>query len=353
MSKKVLMKGNEAMCLAAIMAGCKAYFGYPITPQNEIPEYMSQHMEESGGVFIQAESEIAAINMVYGAAAGGVRAMTSSSSPGIALKQEGISYLVGSDLPCVIVSVSRGGPGLGGILPSQADYFQSTRGGGNGDYYIPVYAPSSVQESVDLTIKSFEIADKYRTPVMVLVDGLLGQMMEPVEIKDYKPTLIEKPWATNGDSGRRKRNIVNSLSLNAEGLEETNLRRFEKYKEILKTEEMVENHVKDGDEMAIVAYGTPSRIVLNAIDILAEQGIKAGLIRPVTLWPFPYSTFANLPSSVKNILVCELSMGQMIEDVRQGVQGKHPIHFYGRTGGVIFSPEEIAKKAAEVAKGGA
>ena len=352
MSNKILMKGNEAICRAAIMVGCKAYFGYPITPQNEIPEYMSRHMADSGGVFIQAESEIAAINMVYGAAATGVRCMTSSSSPGIALKQEGISYLAGADLPCVIVSVSRGGPGLGGILPSQADYFQATRGGGNGDYFLPVYAPNSVQEAMDLVTKAFKTADQYRTPVMILIDGILGQMMEPVEIKEYQPDINEKPWAANGNSGKRTRNVVNSLNLNAEGLEQANIRRFKTYEEIKQNEVLVDNRLQEGDELAIASYGTPSRIVLNAIDILAEKGIKAGLIRPITLWPFPYDAFNQLPKSVKNVLVCELSLGQMVEDVKLGVLGKCPVHLFGRTGGMIFSSEDIADKALEIVKGG-
>lgn len=342
------MKGNEAMCHAALLAGCRAYFGYPITPQSEIPEYMSQKMEELGGAFIQAESEIAAINMAYGAAATGVRVMTSSSSPGIALKQEGISYMSGADLPCVIISVSRGGPGLGGILPSQGDYFQATRGGGNGDYFLPVFAPHTVQEAYDLVIKAFDVADKYRTPVMILADGVLGQMMEPVQITSYKYTPQEKQWAANGNSTNRKRNIINSLNLSAEGLESENIRRFKTYDTIKQKEAKVDNRVEEGDEIAIVAYGTPARISLNAIDILKKLGIKSGLIRPITLWPYPYDVFQNLPSSVKHIVVCELSMGQMIDDVKIGVAGKYPIHFFGRVGGMIFSPEEIANKIKEI-----
>ncbi|MCL2350858.1 MAG: 3-methyl-2-oxobutanoate dehydrogenase subunit VorB, partial [Defluviitaleaceae bacterium] len=336
-------KGNEAMCDAALRAGCTAFFGYPITPQNEIPEYMAIKMPEIGGVFVQAESEVAAINMVYGAAAAGVRVMTSSSSPGIALKQEGISYLAGADLPCVIVSVSRSGPGLGGILPAQSDYFQATRGGGNGDYYLPVYAPFSIQEAMDLVFKAFDVADTYRTPVMVLADGMLGQMMEPCTPVDKKAGEFDKSWATDGNSGARERNVANSLNLKGEMLEEANLRRFKTYDEIKAKEVMVDNRLQDGDEIALVAYGTPSRIVLNAIDILKSAGIKAGLVRPITLWPFPYDTFQNLPTSVKNIVVCELSMGQMIEDVKLGVAGKLPVHFYGRTGGMIFEPEEVAE----------
>ena len=340
---KILMKGNEAICDAAIKAGCRAFFGYPITPQNEIPEYMAKQMEKIGGVFVQAESEVAAINMVYGAAASGVRVMTSSSSPGIALKQEGISYLVGADLPCVIVSVSRSGPGLGGILPAQSDYFQATRGGGNGDYYLPVYAPFSIQEAMDLVGKAFDVAGKYRTPVMVLADGMLGQMMEPVNvIVEGKDKCAPADWGANGNSDKRPRNTVTSLNLKGEGLEAMNIRRFKTYDEIKQNETMVDNRVQDGDEIAIVAYGTPARIALNAIEILKEKGIKAGLVRPITLWPYPYDTFQNLPASVKHVVVAELSMGQMVEDVKLGVAGKLPVHFYGRCGGMIFEPEEIA-----------
>lgn len=347
---KMLMKGNEAISEAAIKAGCRAFFGYPITPQNEVPEYMSKRMAEVGGAFIQAESEVAAINMIYGAAATGAMSMTSSSSPGIALKQEGISYLAGADLPCLIVSISRSGPGLGGILPAQADYFQATRGGGNGDYYLPVYAPASVQEASDMVLKGFEVAYKYRTPVFMLADSMLGQMMEPVELKE---DLMKKPdvdsWAANGGSGERgSRNVINSLNMTAEGLEAMNLERFKRYEEIRKNEVMVENCVKEGDEIAIVAYGTPSRIVRNAIIELEEKGIKAGLIRPITLWPYPYDTFKSLPSSVKHILVAELSMGQMVEDVRLAVEGKIPVHHYGRVGGSIFEVSEIVNKTLEI-----
>lgn len=349
---KALMKGNEAICEAAIQAGCKLFFGYPITPQNEIPEYMSAKLGDAGGTFVQAESEVAAINMVYGAASTGARVMTSSSSPGIALKQEGISYMAGARLPGLIVSVARCGPGLGGILPGQADYFMSTRGGGNGDYYMPVYAPNSVQEATDLVFKAFDIAEKFRTPVTILIDGMLGQMMEPVEVSPTTRIEFDKSWVTDGNAGNRPRNIINSLSLLGEKLEEMNIERFKTYDEIIATETLVENNVKDGDELAIVAYGTPSRIVLSAIDELREKGINAGLIRPVTLWPYPYDVFQNLPASVKNVLVCELSMGQMIEDVKLGVNGKYPVHFYGRTGGVVFEPEEIVEKAVQIVKQG-
>ena len=350
---KQLMKGNEAMCEAAMNAGCKAFFGYPITPQNEIPEYMSRHFEKkTGGCFIQAESEVSAINMVYGAAAAGVRVMTSSSSPGIALKQEGISYLVGADLPCLIVAVSRGGPGLGGILPGQADYFQFTRGGGNGDYYTPVYAPSSVQEATDLVQKAFNIADKYRTPVMVVADGILGQMMEPVEIKDIPIETVDKSWATTGDTSNREKNIISSMNLAAADLEAKTRARFKRYDEIIANEVMYESTVKERDEIVLVAYGSSSRIARNAMAELNDMGIKAGLVRPITLWPFPDVAFANLPKSVKYILAVELSMGQMVQDVKLAVAGQYPVHFYGRTGGVIFEPAEIVAKATEIVKGG-
>ncbi|MCL2376716.1 MAG: 3-methyl-2-oxobutanoate dehydrogenase subunit VorB [Defluviitaleaceae bacterium] len=350
---KMLMKGNEAICEAAIVAGCKAFFGYPITPQNEIPEYMSLHMVKAGGAYVQAESEIGAINMCYGAAASGVRVMTSSSSPGIALKQEGMSYLAGANLPCVVVNVSRSGPGLGGILPAQGDYFQMTRGGGNGDYYTPVYAPFSVQEAVDLIFKAFDVADKYRTPVQMVADGMLGQMMEPCVIEPRPAVKVDKSWVTDGNSGKRPRNIVNSLNLSAEGLEQMNIQRFAQYKEIEKNETLVDYRVNDGDEIVIVAYGAPARVAVNAVDELNESGIKAGLIRPVTLWPYPYASFQNLPASVKHILVCELSMGQMIDDVKIAVAGKYPVHFYGRCGGVIFEPSEIVEAATKIVKGGA
>ena len=349
---KRLMKGNEAIAEAAIQAGCKAYFGYPITPQNEIPEYMSKKFEKAGGVYIQAESEVATINMVYGAAATGARVMTSSSSPGIALKQEGISFLVGTNLPCVIVAVTRSGPGLGGILPSQSDYFQITRGGGNGDYYLPVYAPDTAQEATDLVQKAFNVADKYRTPVMVVIDGLLGQMMEPVEIKDIPIEHVEKPWATDGNIKERgKRNIISSLCLAVDTLEDMNIKRFKVYDEIIENETMVQNLVEEGDEVVVVAYGVAGRIAYNAMEDLKSEGIKTGLVRLITLWPFPEKALQNLPQSVKHILVCELSMGQMIQDVKLAVGDKYPIHFYGRSGGMIFEPCEIADKIRKIVKG--
>jgi len=345
---KTLMKGNEAICKAAICAGCKAYFGYPITPQNEIPEYMAAHMEQADGVWVQAESETAAINMVYGAAATGARAMTSSSSPGIALKQEGISFLAGADLPCLIVNITRAGPGLGGILPSQADYFQVTRGGGNGDYFTPVYAPYSVQELADLTQHAFNVADRYRTPVMLLADGILGQMMESAEIHDAPIVKSDKFWAADGEADRRPKNAITSIDLSGERLEAMNLRRLERYKQIIEHEVMVESSVQEGDEVAIVAYGLSARIVLDSIAKLRAEGINVGLIRPITLWPFPKQAFVNLPKSVEHILVAELSMGQMIEDVRLAVMDRYPVHFYGRTGGMVFEPTEVVEKVRAI-----
>ncbi|MCL2363629.1 MAG: 3-methyl-2-oxobutanoate dehydrogenase subunit VorB [Defluviitaleaceae bacterium] len=350
------MKGNEAIAEAAIQAGCKAFFGYPITPQNEVPEYMSAHMERraqetggaQGGVFVQAESEVAAINMCYGAAATGARVMTSSSSPGMALKQEGISYMSGADLPVFMVNVSRCGPGLGGILPAQGDYFMATRGGGNGDYRTPVYAPAYIQEAADLTFHAFDVAEKYRTPVMMLIDGMLGQMMEPVEIKPRPPIAADKSWCTDGDTSNRKPRVINSLSLLGDVLEQQNIERFQKYAQIERECVLVENTVQEGDEIAIVAYGVPARIAQNAIEELAAKGIRAGLVRPITLWPFPYDTFQQLPASVKNILVIELSMGQMVEDVKLGVNGTRPVHFHGRSGGMVFEPAEIADKVREI-----
>ncbi|MGL4308459.1 3-methyl-2-oxobutanoate dehydrogenase subunit VorB [Cetobacterium sp. SF1] len=349
---KVLMKGNEAIGTAAIKAGCKFFFGYPITPQNELPEFMSKELPKVGGSFVQAESEIAAINMVYGAAGCGARVMTSSSSPGIALKQEGISYIAGAELPCVIVNVMRGGPGLGGIQPSQADYFQATRGGGNGDYYMPVYAPATVQETVDLVIKGFNIADQYRTPVMVIVDGMIGQIMEPVEFSEESDIKIyEKSWATIGTNEERKPNIINSLYLKPEELEEHCEKLFKKYEIIKKNECLYEEKNLEEAEIVLVAYGTTARIVKNAIKTLEEMGIKAGLVRPITVWPFPYDVIKNLGNNVKNILVVEMSKGQMIEDVLLGNNGQKKVHFYGRTGGMVPSPEEIVEKVKSIMGG--
>lgn len=348
---KQLMKGNEAIGEAAIQAGCRYFFGYPITPQNEVPEYMSRRLPEVGGVFLQAESEVAAINMVYGAAGAGARVMTSSSSPGISLKQEGISYIAGSELPCLIVNIVRGGPGLGGIQPAQSDYFQATKGGGHGDYHLFVFAPASVQEMVDLIMESFDIADYYRNPVMVMGDGTLGQMMEPVEFKTPKKRdLPPKDWATTGCVGR-KPNIINSLSLVAENLEKLNWRLQEKYKQMKEHEQRWELFNTEDAELVLVAYGTTARIAKSVVNKLREQGIKAGLVRPITLFPFPEKAFALLPNTVKAFLAVEMSTGQMIEDVRLSTCDKAPVHFCGRTGGVIPTPAEITKVALEIMGG--
>ena len=339
-----MMKGNEAIAEAAVQAGCRYFFGYPITPQNEIPEYMSARLPEVGGAFIQAESEVAAINMVYGAAGTGARCMTSSSSPGISLKQEGISYIVGAELPCVIVNMMRGGPGLGSIQPAQSDYFQATRGGGHGDYHMVVFAPASVQEAVELTQRAFDVADQYRNPVMVLGDGIIGQMMEPVTMPDYKPrNLPEKTWAATGwkNDGSRPRAVINSLYIQAQDCEDMNQRLQKKYDEMAQNELMVETQMMEDAEYAIVAYGTTARIALTAIRQAREQGVKAGLIRPITLWPFPTETIAKAAKQVKKMLTVEMSMGQMVEDVRAAACGACPVGFYGRTGGVIPGVREI------------
>jgi len=340
---KNLMKGNEALAMAAIEAGCTHFFGYPITPQNEIPEYLARELPAHGGIFLQAESELAAINMVYGAAAAGARALTTSSSPGIALMQEGLSLLAAAEMPCVVVNVQRGGPGIGGIQPSQADYYQMTRGGGNGDYRIPSLAPASVQESAEMMLEAFEMADYYRTPVFIVSDGVLGQMMEPVELTGISPRkLPAKDWKVTGHGNSRAPRTIKTLVLVAELLEEINLRLQEKYRRIEKEERRWEEYKMEGAEIVMVAYGTTSRIVKNAIDLLDGE-IAVGLIRPQTLWPFPVQPFRALPQSCTGILCVEMSCGQMIDDVRLAVNGRMEVDFYGRVGGVIPAPQEIAE----------
>ena len=349
---KVLMKGNEAVGAAAIKAGCKYFFGYPITPQNEVPEYMARELPKNGGVFLQAESEIAAINMVYGAAGAGARVMTSSSSPGIALKQEGISYIAGAELPCVVVNMVRGGPGLGGIQPAQSDYYQATRGGGNGDYRHLVYAPASVQEAVDLVQEAFDVADCYRTPVIVLGDGMIGQMMEPVEFKELnKRELPAKDWATTGTKGKREPNIVNSLFIDPKELEDHVIKLEKKYAEMKEKETRWEEFKLEDAEIVVVAYGTTSRIVKNAIAKCEKEGIKVGLIRPITLWPFPDEAFKHISDKTKAVLTVEMSTGQMIDDVKIAVNGKYPVKFYGRTGGMIPTPDGIVDEIKKIAGG--
>jgi 2-oxoglutarate ferredoxin oxidoreductase subunit alpha len=339
---KMLMKGNEALALAAIKSGCTHYFGYPITPQNEITEYLARELPRAGGIFLQAESELAAINMVYGASAAGARVMTSSSSPGIALMQESLSGLAAAELPCVIVNVQRGGPGLGGIQPSQADYYQMTRGGGNGDYSILALAPATVQESAEMIRDAFELADKYRSPVFIVSDGMLGQMMEPVEHDNtVPPSTVEKPWAVVGHGGKRKPNTIKTLALDPLVLERINIERQKKYKQIAAAEVRYESYQLDSAEIVLCAYGSTSRIVKNAIDLLGQENIRAGLIRPQTLWPFPAAPFQNLPQTCEKVLCVEMSCGQMVDDVRLAVNGRFPVEFFGRSGGIIPAPKEI------------
>lgn len=336
------MKGNEALAEAAIRCGCKCFFGYPITPQTELSAYMAKRMEKSGGVFLQAESEIAAINMVLGAASTGVRAMTSSSSPGVSLKAEGISYMAGSDLPAVIINVQRGGPGLGSIQPAQSDYFQATKAMGHGDFHIIVYAPCSVQEMVDIVTLAFDKADEYRTPVMILADGLLGQMMEPVTFPEPKTELPDKSdWAACGHKNKREHHIINSLFLDAPLLEAKVLERFERYKTIEENETDAELYMCDGAELVITAYGATARVAKSAVTKARNEGIKVGLFRPKTLWPFPVKELKEATKDAKNILDVEMSMGQMIYDVKLATECRIPTTFFGRTGGVIPTPAEV------------
>jgi 2-oxoglutarate/2-oxoacid ferredoxin oxidoreductase subunit alpha len=338
-----LMKGNEALAEAAIRAGCQAYFGYPITPQSEILEYLADEGRKRGMVVLQAESEIASINMVYGAAGAGARVMTSSSSPGVSLMQEGISYIASAELPCLIVNVSRGGPGLGTIQPSQSDYFQSTKGGGHGDYRLIVLAPASVQEMADFVYQAFDLADKYRNPVLILADGALGQMMEKVKFPDYNPAdhLVPKPWATVGKPKSRERNIITSLHIQPEKMEQINIRLQEKYKVITENETRYETVQADDAEYLIVGYGLAARIAHGAVEMARAEGIRVGLLRPITLFPYPSRPLRSLAERVAGMLVVEMNAGQMVEDVRLAVEGRVPVSFYGRMGGMIPSPEEV------------
>ncbi len=353
MGQKYLMKGNEAIAEAAIRNGCMHFFGYPITPQTEVSAYMSKVMPKIGGTFLQAESEIAAINMVLGAASCGVRAMTSSSSPGISLKSEAISYIAGSDLPCVILNVMRGGPGLGGIQPSQADYFQATKALGHGDFQLIAYAPATVQEIVDLMCVAFDLSDKYRMPALILADGMLGQMMEPVEFPEKQPisNADNKPYATTGTGEKRKPNIINSLFLKPEQLERTIVERFKKYDIIKENEVMVEEYLTEDAEIITVAYGATARVVRSAVEKAREEGIKVGLIRPITVWPFPEKSIAAAAKKVDNMLVVEMSMGQMVEDVRLAANGQTNVSFFGRTGGIVPSPAEVLAQIKKIAGG--
>lgn len=331
---------------AAIRAGCRFYAGYPITPQNELTEYMAENMrKEEGRVFIQSESEIAAVNMIAGASAAGARAMTSSSSPGISLKQEGISSMAAEELPGVIVNMMRGGPGLGNIRPSQGDYFQATRGGGHGDYRVIVLAPATVQELADLTMDAFDLADKYRTPVMILADGMMGQMMEPVTFKKPKPRKYDERFVLKG-AGMGKSKFIRGLILDAPLLEEHNWKLHRKYQVITKTETRCEAHRADDADMLIIAYGTAARVAKGAIKRLRDSGLKVGLFRPISLWPFPTRELREMSERIKHYLVFEMSTGQMLEDVRLALQGAADIDFYGRPGGVVPPPVELANVIA-------
>ena len=347
------MKGNEALAEAAIRAGCKCFFGYPITPQTELSAYMAKKMQKAGGVFLQAESEIAAINMVLGATSTGVRAMTSSSSPGISLKAEGISYMAGSDLPGVIINVQRGGPGLGTIQPSQSDYFQATRGGGNGDYNVIVLAPASVQEMADFVDLAFTLAFKYRNPAMILSDGVIGQMMEKVVLPAQKPRrtdaeVIEQcPWATTGRTNGRKPNIITSLELKPEEMEKNNIRFQAKYRKIEENEVRYEEFMCEDAEYLIIAFGSMARIGQKAMELAREKGIKVGILRPITLWPFPTKAIAAYADKVKGILSVELNAGQMVEDVRLAVECRVKVEHFGRLGGIVFTPNEVLEALKE------
>ena len=355
MTEKVLMKGNEAFSEAAIRGGCRFYFGYPITPQNEIPEYMSRELPKRGGCFVQAESELGAVNMAYGAGAAGGRVFITSSSPGIALMQEGMSFLCSAEVPTVILTVSRGGPGVGGIQPGQADYFQATRGGGNGDYMIPVFAPSSVQEGTDLVYEAMELADKWQNPIFIFTDGILGQMMEPVILPEPRPAINPddiakiKPWALTGyGDDDTKRTVVKSLRMQPDELEEHVEKLFQKYRRAEKELVRVETIGVEDADLVFVAFGTVARITKEAIELLAEHGIKAGLIRPISLWPFPYDAFDLITDKTKVVISAELSMGQLIQDVQIGLGKRIPIKLINRTGGMIPTSLEIADRAKKI-----
>ncbi|HTK82824.1 MAG TPA: 3-methyl-2-oxobutanoate dehydrogenase subunit VorB [Bacteroidota bacterium] len=343
MSEVRLMKGNEALAEAAIRAGCKGYFGYPITPQSEILEYLADEGRRRGMVVMQVESEVAAINMVYGASGAGARVMTSSSSPGISLMQEGLSYIASAELPCLVVNVNRGGPGLGTIQPSQGDYFQATKGGGHGDYRLIVLAPSSVQEMADFVFLGFDLADKYRNPVMILSDGALGQMMEKVVFEPYaaEEHLSRKDWATTGKSDSRERNIITSLHIQPEKMEEINRKLQAKYSFMNEEEVRFESYLLEDAQLLVVAYGLAARICQRAVDTARSRGIPVGLLRPQTLFPFPQAAIRRLCQTQKGVLVTEMNAGQMVEDVRLAVNGEVPVEFYGRTGGIIPTPEEV------------
>src|SRR5574338_735002 len=343
-----LMKGNEALAEAAIRAGMDGYFGYPITPQSEVLEYFAEECPKRGGVVLQAESELAAINMIYGASGAGGRVMTSSSSPGISLMQEGLSYITSAQLPCLVVNVVRGGPGLGTIQPSQGDYFQAVKGGGHGDYHLIVLAPASVQEMADFVFDAFKLAEKYRNPAMILSDGALGQMMEKVILpEEGSLPKTSAPWATTGKTKNREHNIITSLFIQPEEMEQVNLRLQEKYK-AMQSEVRYEEIKTDDAEILLVAYGLSSRICQKTVDLAREKGIKVGLLRPITVYPYPYARLKELADQVEFMLTVEMNAGQMVEDVRLAVEGKVPVHFIGRMGGMILSPEDILNKIESV-----
>jgi len=348
MAEKVLMKGNEAIAEAALRAGCRYYFGYPITPQTEIAAYMARRMPKVGGVFLQAESEIAAINMVYGASSTGVRCMTSSSSPGISLKSEGLSYLAGADLPALVVNVQRGGPGLGGIQPSQADYGQATRGAGHGDFHMIVLAPASVQEMADLTMLGFDLADKYRMTSMILADGTVGQMMEPVQLRDAEITAYEKNWAVSGTEMKRKKNVIICHTMNGPDLEKMNLRRYERYALVERDEARAEEFMMEDADICLVSFGIASRVVKTAVQRARAEGIRAGLVRPITLWPFPKKALGDAAKHCGSFITVEMNMGQMVDDVRLAIECSRPVHMCNRAGGMIPGADEVFRKIVEV-----
>ncbi|MDY3955025.1 MAG: 3-methyl-2-oxobutanoate dehydrogenase subunit VorB [Anaerovoracaceae bacterium] len=357
MAEKVLMKGNEAFAEAVIRGGCRYYFGYPITPQSEIPEYMSRELAERGGTFLQAESELGAINMAYGCGAAGGSCFISSSSPGIALMQEGMSFLASAEVPAVLLNVSRCGPGIGGIQPGQADYFQVTRGGGNSDYRIPVFAPSTIQEAVDILYEAPSMADYWRNPVMILADGIMGQMMEPVVLPEPKAPLLPgdvpkvKPWAASGSGYKENRSVVKSLRLKPEDLEVHVEKLYEKYAQAEKELVRYECIGLEDADIVFTAFGTMARLIHEVIELLAKEGIKAGMIRPISLWPFPYEAFDRIESKTKVVISAELSMGQMLQDVKMGVCGRFPVELIHRTGGIIPTSLEVAEKAKKILEG--
>jgi 2-oxoglutarate ferredoxin oxidoreductase subunit alpha len=348
------MKGNEAIGEGAVRAGCRYFFGYPITPQSELTHYLAKRLPEVGGLYLQAESEVASINMVYGAAGVGARVMTSSSGPGISLMQEGLSYLAGAELPSVIVNMMRGGPGLGNIAPSQSDYFQATKGGGHGDYRLIALAPNSVQELFNMMKKAFELADKYRNPVILLTDGIMGQMMEPVDLEEeFEVEIPQKPWAASGKIDHEGKNVINSCFVIPEEMEKVNIRLQKKYFEIEQNEPVYEGYSLEGAELILVAFGTASRICRAVVEKARAQGIPAGLIRPVTLWPFPSGGFEKAAVQAKCFLTVEMNAGQMVEDVRLAVNGKAPVHHYGRLGGMVPAAGDVLEEVKRLYYGGA